>query len=137
MQKKIDFLNQIISLLPDCICLDVKRFIACQFALESDFGLAPSACCNNNYCGMKVPAIRITLCRNLDEKGKFAQFSGIFSNVCDYLLWLSSFKFSKRELNELPLFVAHLHISGYCPEHDYIDSIYQIFNQYYSHGQSK
>lgn len=77
-KDKIDFLNGIIAMLPDCIGLSVKRYIACQFALESGFGKSPSACCNNNYCGMKVPSFRISLVRNLDEKASLPLLAASF-----------------------------------------------------------
>ena len=128
---KISFLNQVISLLPHCIGHDVRRYIACQFALESDFGSSASALCNNNFCGMKVPVLRITLALNHDAKNDFAWFAGITSCVHDYLLWLQSNKFSRSELNNLVMFRSHLGFSGYCPEPDYLDKINSIYLQYY------
>lgn len=130
-QEKISFLNQVISLLPECIGHDVRRFIACQFALESDFGSSAFALCNNNFCGMKVPALRITLALNNEAKNEFAWFSGITSCVHDYLLWLQSNKFSRTELNNLDTFRSHLGFSDYCPESDYLDKINTIYSQYY------
>ncbi|KAK6051237.1 mannosyl-glycoprotein endo-beta-N-acetylglucosaminidase [Cooperia oncophora] len=129
--NKISFLNQIIGLLPDCICLDVKRYIACQFALESDFGESPMALCLNNYCGMKVAKLRITLAMNLDEVLKFAKYSGIYSCVLDYLLWLQSNRFTRQELNTLELFIKHLYLSRYCPEPGYENKINTLYKQYY------
>ena len=128
---KIGFLNNIIMLLPECISIEVKRFIACQFALESDFGTSSFALCNNNYCGMKVASFRLTLALNIEEKCQFAQFAGITSCVHDYLLWLQSNKFSRAELVNLGLFVQHLKVSGYCPEYDYIDKIERLYHKYY------
>lgn len=125
------FLNEVVSLLPLCISLNVRRFIACQFALESDFGHSASALCNSNFCGMKVPAIRITLALNDTDSASFALFSGITSCVHDYLLWLQSNRFSRSELSNLDSFVRHLSLSGYCPEFDYIDKIKFIYSQYY------
>lgn len=129
--EKICFLNNVISLFPECICHDVRRFIACQFALESDFGQSAFALCNNNYCGMKVASFRLTLALNLSEKGQFARFAGITSCVHDYLLWLQSNKFSRAELDNLGLFVSHLKFSGYCPEFDYIDKITLLYHKFY------
>lgn len=131
VSDKIGFLNNIIMLLPDCISNEVKRFIACQFSLESDFGNSPFALCNNNYCGMKVASFRLTFALNLEEKGQFAHFSGITSCVHDYLLWLQSNKFSRAELDNLGLFVQHLKLSGYCPEYDYIDKIEKLYHKFY------
>ena len=129
--EKIDFLNNIIFLLPDCFSLEVKRFIACQFALESNFGSSAFAKCRNNYCGMKVPVLRVSLVRNLDEKGEFATYFGITYCVHDYLLWLSSNKFTKEQRYDLFDFTQHLKVSGYCPESDYISKIQSIYSTYY------
>lgn len=128
---KISFLNQVIALLPDFISLDVRHWIASQFALESNFGTSGFALCNNNYCGMKVPALRLTLALNYQEVGKFALYSGITSCVHDYLLWLQSQKFFRRELDNLDLFRKHIDISGYCPDLGYMDNINQIYQHYY------
>lgn len=130
-EETLSFLNEVVSLLPQCISLNVRRFIACQFSLESDFGRSPSALCNNNFCGMKVPVYRITLALNYTDKDSFAWFSGITSCVHDYLLWLQSYRFSRQELSDLELFIKHLSLSGYCPEFDYIDKIKSIYSQYY------
>lgn len=129
--EKIDFLNLVIALLPDCIALDVKRFIASQFALESAFGTSGFACCNKNYCGMKVPSLRLTFALNFTDVGKFAEFSSFTFCIHDYLLWLQSNRFSRQELNDVSLFSKHLDYSGYCPEPGYLDRIYSIFNQYF------
>lgn len=131
-ESKIGFLNLIVSLLPEHFSNDVKHFIASQFALESNFGISPMSCCLNNFCGMKVPALRLTLCLNPDERGKFAKYSGITYCVHDYLLWLSAMKFTRQDYNNLQVFVNHLNISGYCPDADYIERINSIYNQYYS-----
>lgn len=130
-EDKIDFLNNIIFLLPDCFALEVKRFIACQFALESAFGSSPFAKCRHNYCGMKVPALRLSLVSNPTERGEFASYSGITYCVHDYLLWLASNKFTKEQRYDLYEFIKHLQYSGYCPESDYISKIQTIYSKYY------
>lgn len=130
-EDKKNFLNQIVGFLPACISLEVKRYIACQFALESNFGSAGSALCYNNYCGMKVATTRITLARNLSEKGQFACFSGIYSNILDYLLWLQYNRFTRMELSNLELFQHHLDIAGYCNDLGYYPSIDSIYKQYF------
>lgn len=129
--NKSDFLNMVTFLLPDIISDEVKHFISCQFALESSFGTSGFASCNNNFCGMKVPALRMTICCNPLDIGEFARYSGITSCVHDYLLWLQSFKFTRQELNNLELFKRHLDISGYCPDLDYITKISKLYSQYY------
>lgn len=129
-EEKSRFLDGIVSMLPDCISLSVKRFIASQFALESNFGSSPMSLCNNNYSGMKVAKVRLTLAKNLEEAGKFAVFTGIYSCVLDYLLWLQYNKFSRAELNDLKSFVHHIDISGYCNDLGYLDRIQSIYHQY-------
>lgn len=131
-KSKIDFLNLITCLLPRHFSDDVKHFIASQFALESNFGNSAMACCLNNYCGMKVPAVRATLCLNPDDKGKFAEYSCMSACVNDYVIWLVAMKFNRQDYNNISVFSNHLKVSGYCPEPDYIDRINSIFNQYYS-----
>lgn len=130
-EEKIDFLNIVISLLPDCFSLEVKRFIACQFALESAFGSSAFAKCRNNYCGMKVPKFRLTFATNLDEVGEFATYSGLTYCVHDYLIWLVSNKFTRPQRYCLAEFVDHLQYSGYCPELDYVSKIQMIYSKYY------
>ena len=130
-EEKISFLNLVVSLLPDFFGLDVRHWIASQFALESNFGTSGFACCNNNFCGMKVPALRITLAVNSSDVGEFAQYGGITSCVHDYLLWLQAQKFYRRELSNLDLFRKHIDISGYCPDLGYMDKINSIYYQYY------
>lgn len=129
--EKKDFLNLVTKLLPEFISIEVRHFIACQFALESNFGTSPSAVCNGNYCGMKVPVLRATFCLNPTEVNQFALFSGIVSCVHDYILWCQSFKFTRYEFEHLPYFKKHLEISGYCPDFDYIDKISKLYSQYY------
>lgn len=132
MNKKLDFLNLVVSLLPIHFDNEVAHFIACQFALESDFGQSAMSLCQNNFCGMKVPSLRATLCLNPDEKGKFAKYSGITSCVHDYVVWLVAMKFTRQDYNNIQVFSNHLKLSGYCPDPDYIDRINSIYNQYYS-----
>lgn len=80
---------------------------------------------------MKVPSTRITLARNLDEKGKFAVFGGIYSCLCDYLLWLQYNRFTRKELSDVQSFEHHLDIAGYCTDLGYFDKIKTLYTQYY------
>lgn len=134
MDKKISFLNLIVSLLPYHFSIEVMHFIACQFALESNFGTSSMSLCNNNYCGMKVPSLRLTLCKNSDKDsyGSFAVYSGITSCVNDYLIWLTYNKFNRIEFNSVDAFAHHLKYSKYCPDDDYVEKIWSIYYQYYS-----
>ena len=134
MEKKIDFLNSIVSLLPEHFDNEVRKFIACQFALESDFGQSSLARCNHNFCGMKVPSLRLTLCSNASSKDyySFAVYSGITYCVHDYLIWLVYNKFNRIEYNSVDAFARHLKYSNYCPDDDYVEKIWSIYYQYCS-----
>ena len=123
-----------------CCCLEVTEFIACQFALESDYGKSSLALNANNLCGMKKPFSRIGLFEVDEITGNPCQTESGFvmyvnSDFCilDYLMWLSYQHFTQDEMNNLSLFVIHLRNSGYCPEKGYIDIIQSIYQQFKSY----
>ena len=68
-------------------CQDVRFFIACQFALESDFGNSSLAKNEFNYCGMKKAYFRPSL-RQLDNLKGFAHYDSLQHCIIDYCLWL-------------------------------------------------
>lgn len=105
---------------------DVLFFVACQFALESNFGRARMCSTKNNFCGMKVPVRRLSL--NQDTTG-FASFSSFENCVIDYIYWLCWNNFDYFTLFDLDLFTRKLIAKKYCPESDYIDRVYSIYNQ--------
>lgn len=131
LEEKKSFLEKVSCLMPNHFSNDVIHYIACQFALESNFGTSAFACCNHNYCGMKVPGSRITVCYNVTESGKFAVYSCLRDCVTDYLLWLQYNKFTRSEFKDLELFKKHLLYSNYCNDVGYYDKIDTIYNQYY------
>ena len=107
-------------------CKSVSDFIACQFALESDFGKSDIAKFNLNFCGMKHPALRPTF--SVCQKRGFALYYGCRDSVYDYLLWLSWHRFTvQMDLDE---FRTRLKAKGYCPESDYITKINYLLKSY-------
>lgn len=125
------FVNLIFMMLPRSISQEVRCYIASQFALESDFGRSSFASFFNNYCGMKVPSIRLTTASNFDKKGTFAKFDSLGSCITDYLLYLQALKFNKFELNSVVAFRLKLDLVGYCPDLGYLDKIDSIYRQYF------
>ena len=113
------------------ISYEVSNFIACQFALESDFGESRIACENRNFCGMKLPSIRPTSATGMWSG--HAVYNSFLHCVEDYFYWLVYSRFTQEELNDLDAFKAHLAKSGYCPASDYVERIDNLYKQYYSH----
>lgn len=110
------------------ITKEVAIFIACQFALESDFGNSRFARENQNFCGMKSPINRIST--NLNPQRSFASYS-CFEDCClDYCLWLSFNRCTVGKLAYLDYFKVFLREKNYCPEKDYIDRIQKIFDSF-------
>lgn len=108
---------------------DVANFIACQVALESDFGESKLAKDYCNFIGMKVPFVRISTCTNYaDVNSTFAHYNGIQSCLLDYFFWLQFQKPLRNRLENLSLFKPLL--ENYCPEKDYISRIEKIYNQF-------
>lgn len=109
---------------------DVAFFIACQFALESNWGTSPLAINYSNYCGMRCPLVRPTLALNYEDApiGVFARYGGLYDCVEDYMLCISFHKPMRKELEDVNLFSSFLKF--YCPEKSYIKSVYSIYNQF-------
>lgn len=129
--SKEGFLHYISSMLPCSICSEVRHYIACQFALESNFGCSGFACCSHNLCGMRVPSVRLTYCLNHDDKGNFAKYLNEFQCISDYVLYLQALKYGKFELNSVVGFRKKLGLVGYCPDLGYLDRIDSIYRQYF------
>lgn len=108
---------------------DICDFIACQFALESDFGESYLALHCNNFCGMKMPKKRVTTA--FLNSNEFAEYISLSSCVEDYILWLLYARPSRIALSSLDAFKSWLRVSGYCPEPLYIERISQIYKQYF------
>lgn len=116
---------------------EVAYFVGCQFALESNFGQSRLAKTKNNFCGMCLPKSRMSL--NIAVSGDFAEFHSFDDCVLDYCFWLAWNKFNYLMLFNIDLYTRHLVASKYCPETDYIDRIYTLFNQLKPsyHGERK
>lgn len=128
--EKFDFVDSVVTALTQyCpqMSYDVKYFVGCQFALESNFGNSRIARKYSNYCGMSLPKTRMSL--NIASAGNFAEYESFYDCVIDYCYWLSWNKFTYLMLFNLDLFTRHLIASHYCPESDYIDRIFTLFNQ--------
>lgn len=106
----------------------VRKFIACQFALESDFGRSPLALKYSNYCGMKHSRFRITT--SLVMSHVYNHYLCFSDCVLDYILWLT-YNRCKHDI-KLEEFKEFLVKKCYCPESDYISKIEAIYNQFYS-----
>lgn len=131
--SKVEFLAKVADYLIDSYCFistEVARFIACQFALESNFGNSQIAKENCNYCGMKLPLKRLTFARG--ENLGHAVFGSFYDCIDDYVLWLTFSKFSVARLNDIELFKLKLESSSYCPSSLYVVKIQSIYNKFYS-----
>lgn len=127
-QKKIDFISSFWKHLNafHCFTDDVRDFIACQFALESNFGESSLAQSCYNLSGMKHPLVRPTT--SIHAYNGFATYGSVTSCVVDYVLWISYRKPLRKELEDINLFKGIL--KNYCPEKDYIDKINKIYSQF-------
>lgn len=127
--EKLNFIEKVADLLLKyCPQMSdsVRYWVACQFALESNYGNSRIAKTRNNYCGMKVPYARLSL--NQQATG-FASFSSLEECVIDYCYWLAWNKFQSDQLFNLDLFTRRIIASKYCPDSDYVDRVYSIYNQ--------
>lgn len=132
-QFKLDFINRVRQhwLLRNFVFSpDVLDFIACQFALESDFGTSSLALTRNNFCGMKVPYKRLTyrICSIKPSDG-FCAYSSFDNCILDYVSWLFYNRPYQNALQSVDAFKIFLRNSGYCPEKGYIDLIDSIYKQ--------
>lgn len=108
---------------------DVAEFIACQFALESNFGRSHLATLFNNYCGMRMPLVRINVVLAQDPKTGFAIYSSLFDCILDYMLCLQYHRpisSIRTSVDRFKFFIKEF----YCPEKDYIDKITNLLKSY-------
>lgn len=127
--EKLDFVDKVVKALSRyCpqMSSEVAYFVGCQFALESNFGNSRIAKTKNNFCGMSLPKTRLSL--NVATTGHFAEFLSFDDCVIDYCYWLDWNHFSCFYLSNLSPFTSLLYARKYCPEPDYIDRIYSLFN---------
>lgn len=111
---------------------DVCVFIACQFALESNFGSSKLALENFNHCGMKNPMVRISSAVHAgDADFHWANYSNYQLCCMDYLLCIQYHRPLSVDY-DTPVHFARFIAKFYCPEKDYIDKIFKIYNQFKS-----
>lgn len=124
MNDKEQYLVHIYQQLPPMLPRRIKLYIACQFALESNFGTSHLAVAHNNHSGMKRAFTRITT--RLEEYDKFAHYACLNDCITDYLLWLS------MKGGKLLMTVTELldFIQSYCPDNDYVTKVINLFLQY-------
>lgn len=109
---------------------DVRNFIACQFALESNFGCSALARRRYNFCGMKLPKSRLFY--GYECSDSFAKYNSLNDCVKDYVSWVLYNRPSRGVVSSVDCYSNWLESKGYCPEKDYVDKIRVIYNQYYS-----
>ena len=129
--EKIQFIDKIVSLFEKfcpSMSSSVLYWVACQFALESNFGRSQRAVMNHNLCGMKIPAVRPSL--NTAVTGVFSKFDSDEDCVIDYVYLLCYNKFNPFQLTDLDLFRLKLKACKYCPDDDYLDKVNSLFNQF-------
>lgn len=108
---------------------DVRDYIACQFALESNFGTSSLAKCRNNLCGMRIPNRRIYYGLPIEHDDGFASYDSTCNCIIDFISWILYNRPYKYDLISLSNFKIFLRNTGYCPEKDYIDKINFIYSQ--------
>lgn len=131
MDNKFLFLDHVSSLLKRFgFSDDVSYFIACQFALESDFGNSHLVQQYRNYCGMLCPMVRLTTAFNAgDGSATWASYHDLDDCVTDFILCLQY----HRPLSDIKYnVVAYCRFISpfYCPERDYISKINSIYTQF-------
>lgn len=128
--EKILFIDKIVSLFTrycSDMSLYVRYWVACQFALESNFGKSNRALKTHNLCSMKIPQVRFSL--NTASTGVFAVYDSDEDCVLDYLYWLAFNRFTFHQLQSLDLYRLRIKARNYCPDEDYIDKINKLYNQ--------
>ena len=109
---------------------NVRDFIACQFALESNFGTSRYAKVMHNYSGMKKPFKRLHYGANeLNNKTEFQNYASFDFCVFDYIAWFFYTRPRQNCWYDLDAFKIHLENVGYCPEKGYINKINLIYLQ--------
>lgn len=126
---KLDFIEFVVQRLPKMMSDDVALWIACQFALESNYGRSELAINCHNISGMKHPLTRLSMSTNANSRG-FAVYYQLEDCIEDYLLWLAWHRPYKSELTEVPRFASLISTKNYCPEKDYITKINKLYQQF-------
>lgn len=131
MSEKYSFLSEVRAWVKTFgFTEDVAFFIACQFALESDFGNSVLVHKYHNYCGMRCPLVRLSTALNAgDASSTWASYYSLADCVTDFILCLQY----HRPLSDIKDNIAAYcrFISRfYCPERDYISKINTIYSQF-------
>ena len=128
MDNLLLFYNEMLPLFSWVRCsADVRDFIICQFALESNFGKSRLAHDCNNYCGMRYPRVRISSICELDDRSGFAKYPDIYHCIADYFLCLQYHRPISSDWENLNHFKSFIK-KFYCPEKDYLERITNLFN---------
>lgn len=106
---------------------EVCWFIACQFALESNFGKSDLATSSFNHCGMRKPVVRPTLALSYVTL-PFAHYNSLDDCIVDYMLCITFRKPMSIDLSSVSRYIAFIK-GWYCPETDYTDKILSIYKQ--------
>lgn len=106
---------------------DVAIYVACQFALESNFGTSNLSQTQNNISGMKRPLVRPTC--SLETNGQFASYESVYHCVLDFLFCLAFHKLQQYNLDTIKHYIAATE-KWYCPERDYHSKIQFIYLQF-------
>ncbi|MBQ3943310.1 MAG: glucosaminidase domain-containing protein [Elusimicrobia bacterium] len=130
-QKKQTFIFSICdSLRKYNLTNEVKIFIACQFALESNFGTSQLARNRNNFCGMKTPLVRISSANNAGKPLEaYASYSSLNDCVDDYMLCIQYHRPMSTQYDTIKHYTEFIR-KFYCPEKDYIERIEKIVKDF-------
>lgn len=130
---KKQFLFKVFDLCKERYLLNnkVSLFIACQFALESDFGRSRLAVDSNNFSGMKTPEHRFSI--SVGSAGLFNVYTSLEQCLADYMARQNYFGIKKRDLKDIDSYSKFLIKSNYCPEVFYTDKIRAIYSSYYNY----
>lgn len=132
--EKLNFLTKVVQYLSRYtnISQEVRKVIACQFALECNFGNSIQVVEKNNYCGMHVPTSRPTLALNAGKfiLYPFAAYSNLSTCIEDYILCISFQRPCRKDLEDVNSFLEF--IKFYCPDKYYSERIRSIYNQYFN-----
>lgn len=131
-KEKVDFIKKVSEnqILRHFFADEICDFIACQFALESDFGTSMLAEKFHNFSGMKVPHKRPTSRSRYRDYLGFCIYFDLDYCVSDYIMRFLYFYPHSNAVYDLSAFKIHLQNSGYCPEKDYLSRIETIYNQF-------
>lgn len=128
---QFDYVNEIsaqIRYFFKCVPFVVCDFIACQSALETDFGSSKICKENCNLFGMKNPVLRLTT--SIGENRGHALYTSRFESIADYFLWLQWSKFNQSVLRDLDRFKVQLSRSSFNPNPDYVDSVNNVYQSF-------